>query len=186
MDFQDLLANRRSIRKFTDDEIGEETLRKLIGDAVCAPSSGNEQPWRFIVVSDRNLMRAISDDAKRSILARIQNDPSDYAKKYEKMLSSGDFNIFYNAPALVIVVGDLSKNSVVNCSLAAGYFMMSAADAGLGTCWINFAKSITSPELLETLGLSEKDVIVAPIAVGRPAVIPSMPKRETPEVRVIS
>jgi nitroreductase len=186
MDFRDILARRRSIRRFTDDEVGDEILSGLIDDAICAPSSGNEQPWRFIVVKDGNLLRRISDDSKRSILSRIEKNPSDYAKKYEKMLSNEEFKIFYDAPTVVFIVGDGSlKNSTVNCALAASYFMMSAADRGLGTCWINFATAITSPELLQTLGISEEDIIVAPIAVGYPDTIPSMPKRKKPGVTII-
>ena len=99
------------------------------------------------------------------------------------MLKNDSFNIFYNAPALVFIIGDKSlKNTVINCSIAATYFMMSAANNGLGTCWINFATAITSQELLNKLGISKDSIIVAPIIIGYPDGIPDIPKRKELEI----
>ncbi|HSG29139.1 MAG TPA: nitroreductase family protein [Candidatus Krumholzibacterium sp.] len=183
VDLEDILAKRRSIRRYTDEKVSYDTIVEIIDDATHAPSSGNEQPWRFIIVDDQSLMKRISDDCKKSLLERIRKDPEDYVKKYQKMLENEAFNIFYNAPAVVFIVGDRSlKNSEKNCALAAGYFMISAVARGLGTCWINFAVYITSKELLDKLGITEKDMIVAPIIIGYPEHIPDMPERKKPDV----
>jgi len=183
INFEELLIKRRSIRKYTEEKVPDETLMKIIEDAACAPSSGNEQPWKFIVVKNKSLMKKISDDAKASLLARISKNPDDYAKKYENMFLNESFNIFYNAPALVFIIGDKSlKNTVINCTIAATYLMMSAVNNGLGTCWINFATAITSQKLLNELGISKNDIIVAPIIIGYPDGIPDMPDRKKIEI----
>ncbi len=183
MNFEALLLKRRSVRNYEDRAVSNETIKAVIKESTYAPSSGNEQPWKFIIVNDRLLMEKISDEAKKNILKRIGLNPNDYAKKYEKMLMNENYNIFYNAPAVVFIIGERNlKNTKVNCSLAAGYFMLSAAARGLGTCWINFATVIQSRELLNELGIPKDCEIVAPIIIGYPVEIPVMPRRNEPEI----
>ncbi|WP_432666678.1 nitroreductase family protein [Wukongibacter baidiensis] len=183
MNYEELLLKRRSIRNFIDKAVSNEIIMKVIKESIYAPSSGNEQPWKFIIVNDKLLMKRISDEAKRNILKRIELNPNDYAKKYEKMLRDENYNIFYNAPSMVFIIGEKNlKNMKINCSLAASYFMMSAASRNLGTCWINFATDIKSSEMLSELGITDDFEIVAPIIVGYPAKIPDMPIRKEPEI----
>jgi nitroreductase len=96
------------------------------------------------------------------------------------MLQNETFNIFYNAPCLVLILGESQiKNFLFDCTLAASYFMMAAAAKGLGTCWVNFARELTNPALLEKIGVPENHTIVAPIIIGYPATVPAPPKRKT-------
>lgn len=183
MNYEELLIKRRSIRNYEDKAVSSDVIKQVIKESTYAPSSGNEQPWKFIVVNDKTLMKKISDEAKKNILKRIELNPDDYAKKYEKMLSNERYHIFYNAPSVVFILGEKNlKNVKINCALAASYFMMSAASRGLGTCWINFATVIQSPELLNQLGITKNHDIVAPITIGYPAEIPNMPSRKEPEI----
>lgn len=183
MNHEEMLLKRRSIRNFLNKTVPNETLQELIKESTYAPSSGNEQPWKFIIVNDRLLMKKISNEAKENILKRIEINPNDYAKKYEKMLRNEKYNIFYNAPSLVFIIGEKNqKNMKINCALAASYLMMSATSRGLGTCWINFALAIESLETLNELGIPEDCEIVAPIIVGFPVEIPDLPIRKDPEI----
>jgi nitroreductase len=182
-EFSQLLSDRRSVRNYTDEAIDVELVRELIKDSTMAPSSGNKQSWRFSIVNDRDLIRRISDESKRHVLAAIAGDPSSAWKIYEGALKNPDFNVFYNAPCLVLIFGDAALRSIhVDCALAASYFMLAAADRGLGTCWVDLGGQIRDPELLEILGLTEADTLVAPIILGRPAVIPKAPTRKEPEI----
>lgn len=183
MNYHDLLLKRRSVRNFTDQTVSQETMIEIIGESTYAPSSGNDQPWKFIIVNDRLLMQKISDEAKANILQRIKKNRNDYAQKYEKMLRKEQYNIFYNAPSVIFIIGQRNlKNMKINCTLAASYLMMSAAAKGLGTCWINFATAIQSPETLNELGIPDEYEIVAPLIIGYPVEIPAVPSRKEPDI----
>jgi len=183
MNFKELIKNRRSIRKFQNKEVSLKVLEEIINDSILAPSAGNEQPWKFIIINNKEMINKISNECKKNFLARINNNPADYARKYEKMLSNDAFNIFYHAPALIIILGQTGlKNLYVDCALAASYLMMSATSKGLGTCWVNFGIAIKDPQMKDDLGIPENHSIVAPIAIGYPEKIPDIPKRKLPQI----
>ena len=183
MTFTELLKKRRSVRNYQDKAVSINIIQGLIQESTFAPNAGNEQPWKFIVVNNKEMLQKISADSKKNILARIAANPEDYAKKYQKMLEKESFNVFYNAPCLVIILGlsDL-KNLYVDCALAASYLMLAAANKGLGTCWINFATEIYDAGLRNELGIPQNCTIVAPIILGYPEKLPSVPKRKLPEI----
>jgi len=183
MQFAELLLKRRSVRKYIDKPVTIDVLKDVIDESILAPSAGNEQPWKYIVVNNKVLLQKISDECKENILTRIKNDPNDYARKYANMLKSESFNIFYDAQALILILGESNvKNLQLDCALAASYLMMSATSKGLGTCWINFAKEITDPDLLLEIGIPDNHTIVAPIIIGYPAIEPSIPKRKEAQI----
>ncbi len=183
MDFTELLRKRRSIRNYLEKPVSTDILKEIISESLMAPSAGNEQPWKFIIVNNKQLLKKISADCKNNLLNRIKNTPGDYAEKYLKMLQNPSFNIFYNAPALVIILGENNvKNLESDCALAACYFMMSAASRGLGTCWINFAKSLRDAELIAELGFPENHIMAAPLIIGYPAMEPAVPKRKDADI----
>ena len=183
MDFSDLLKNRRSVRAYQNKEVSLDVIGSIIKESILAPNAGNQQPCKFIIVKNKEMIQEISDEGKRNILNRIASDPNDYAKRYEKMLQDETFHIFYHAPAVVFILGEANlKNLFADCALAASYLMMSATSKGLGTCWVNFGAEINDPELRNKLGLAENYKIVAPIALGYPAKIPEYPKRKEPEI----
>lgn len=187
-DFFELLKTRRSIREFQEKEVPLALVQEIIGDSCMAPSSGNGQPWKFIIVNNKGWIRKLSDESKGNLISLIQKDPKSPLKKYEDRLRNKDYNVFYNAPCLVYIVGPQEIRSLqVDCALAACYFMFSAAARGLGTCWVHQGSEIRNPEILKAIGLPESCRIVAPIIVGYPKVAPGSPVRNQPEiVKVIS
>ncbi len=186
MEFNDLLVQRRSIRKYRDEAVALETVKAIISESTLAPSSGNEQPWRFIIVNNWEMMKRISDESKKNILARIIADPETYAAKYRKMLENQSFNVFFNAPCLVMIVGpEKQRNIRVNCALAASYFMFAASSRGLGSCWVNLGADIQDSTLREELGLPEGHAVIAPLVLGFPERIPAAPQRRDPEILAV-
>ena len=183
MDFSELLIKRRSVRHFQGKSVPEGIIRSILSDSILAPSAGNEQPWEFIIVSRREMINRISSVCKRSMLDRIASNPGDYAGKYEKMLQKDSFHIFYHAPLVIYIIGDMQvKNLYVDCALAASYLMMSATSLGLGSCWVNFGAEIQDPALRDELGIGDTHKIIAPIALGYPERIPPIPKRKAPQI----
>jgi nitroreductase len=183
MEFGELLEKRRSVRKYQDKEVPVELVKEMISDSTKAPNAGNNQPWTFIVISDRDLIKQMSDASKTSILSDIKKDPDSPLKIYEKPLQNPDFNVFYNAPCLVCIVGKTEVPTIaVDCALAGGYLMLSAASRGLGSCWVELGKEIRDPDLLKKIGIPEGHGIHAPIIVGYPEKILPMPERKKPRI----
>ena len=117
-----LLAERRSIRDFTGQPVPTELIDAVIAESTLAPNASNEQPWKYSVVKDTSLMQRISDESKKNILARIERNPADPISKYAPVLRSASYNVFYNAPCLVIISGEKGRRNLrVDCALAAGY-----------------------------------------------------------------
>jgi len=183
MDFQELLKKRRSIRDFRNEEIPLPVVQDILRDTCLAPTAGNGQPCRFILVRDRDLMKRLSDDSKNSLLADLAGHPDSPLKKYETLLKDEAFNVFYNAPCLVIIIGPRGIHSLeVDCALTAAYFMFSAVSRGLGTCWIALGAHIRHRGLLAEIGMPENCRIVAPIILGYPADIPEASERHVPDI----
>ena len=72
--FDELLKIRRSVRDYADRPVPMDLIKTLITESTCAPNASNEQLWRFVIVSDKEYMRRISDESKKNILATIQVD----------------------------------------------------------------------------------------------------------------
>jgi nitroreductase len=183
MDFNTLLANRRSIREFQDKEVQLSLLKEIIQETSLAPTAGNRQPVRFIIIRDRKLIRRLSDESKKSLLDDLVRDPSLPLKQYEAALRDEQFNVFYNAPCLVLFVGPKDAHSLdVDCGLTAAYFMFSATSRGLGTCWIGLGAHLRDQKILDEIGMRSDCRIVAPIIVGYPEGIPPASERHSPDI----
>jgi len=160
-----------------------DIIRDIIRESCLAPSSGNLQPWRFIIINDRALIKRLSDESKRNQVSYIERNPDAPERKYEDTLRNKHFNVFYNAPCLIYILGLKEIGSAqIDCALAASYLMFSAAARGLGTCWVALGKHIQDPGLLGEIGIPEDCKIVAPIIVGYPKSIPDVPERMEPQI----
>ena len=188
MDFPELLAKRRSVRDYQNRDVPLEVVKDILRDTCFAPSSGNGQPWQFIIVNQREWIRKLSDESKKNFVAAIEKDPNTPLKKYEANLRNKDFNVYYNAPCLVYMGGPKDLRSVfLDCSLAAAYFMFAATSRGLGTCWINLGSEIRDPEIQKAIGMTADFRIVAPMTLGYPKAVPELPIRNEPQIlRTIS
>ncbi|MBW1836775.1 MAG: nitroreductase family protein [Deltaproteobacteria bacterium] len=187
-EFIELLQTRRSIRDFEDKAVPQELVVEIINESCLAPSAQNGQPWRFIIINTKEWIWRLSDESKKNLLAFIKEHPDAPIKKYEAALRDRDFNVFYNAPCLVYIGGSKKNRTLqVDCALAACYFMFSAVERGLGTCWIGLGMNIEDPELREHIGMPEDYRIVAPIILGYPKSVPKPPERSAPQIiRIVS
>jgi nitroreductase len=186
--FSELLLKRRSVREFEKREVPLSITEEIIKESCLAPNARNEQPLHFIIINNGTMIKKLSDESKRAILEAIEENPDYPLKHYEAILRNQDFNVFWDAPCLVYIVGPENKGSLqVDCALAASYFMLSAASRGLGTCWVALGSCIKDPEIRKEIGLPDNYRIVAPIILGYPRVIPEPPPREDPKIlKVVS
>ncbi len=116
MDAMDVILTRRSIRKYDAKEIDDELIEKLINAAVSAPSAGNQQPWHFIILDDKEKISKIQTFHPNAKFLREANK-------------------------VIFICGDLSlekfKNYwVLDCSAATQNILLAARALGLGSCWL--------------------------------------------------
>ncbi|QQS36180.1 MAG: nitroreductase family protein [Ignavibacteriales bacterium] len=149
MDFKDVVINRRSIRKYKNQSISDETLDSILKTAMYAPSAMNLQAWHFIVIDSKEiLVQTIKSIAHAELLRQ-----SDKA---------------------IIVCGDASveKNEswmIQNCSASIQNILLAAHDAGLGACWIAIhGMNEVVKNVKEQFTLPEAIVPVALISLGYP------------------
>jgi nitroreductase len=182
MKIEDAILGRRSVREYTDDAVDEQTIRRLIGAAILAPSAVNQQLWTFTVARERTRLDRISRQAKAHMFATTP--ASEQSEHFQTLLGDPDFDIFYGAPALIVISATAPGPWIVeDCALAAENLMLAAFAEGLGTCWIGFAHSfLNTPEGKAALGAPAAWVPVAPIIVGRPKAWPAPPVRKAPEI----
>lgn len=112
--FQDLVVNRRSIRKYTDQELNGDNVKKILESALISPSSKSKMPWEFVVVEDKNVLTQLKE-----------------CKQFgTKPLES--------CPLAVVVCADPTVSDVwiEDASVAAFMIQLQTADFGLGSCWV--------------------------------------------------
>ena len=179
------LRGRRAVRDYLDEPVSRDLIGAVIDSAVWAPSGMNRQPWRFLVLEGRDVLARCSAAAKRLMLEEATRRPELAAVR--GMLEQPDFNIFYNAPALVIVCAtEPDEMAVKDCCLAAQTLMLAAHAQGLGSCWIGFAELwLNSPEAKAWLGMADGLRPVAPIILGRPAAAVAPPDRRPADVEFV-
>lgn len=117
MELKEVLAQRRSIRRFIDRHVPQESIERLLDVALAAPSSHNSRSTRLLVVDDT------------AVIARMA-----------KMRDSGS-EFLAHAPLAIVVLGDTSKTDLweVNAAIAATLIQLTAVDEGLASCWVQIA-----------------------------------------------
>lgn len=116
MDCLDSIMTRRSIRAYTDEPVAEDVIETILRAAMAAPSAGNQQSWRFVVVTGAGQRRALSE-----------------ATPYARMIAS--------APLAIVVCGDTRAEKhpgywVQDCSAATENALLAVNALGLGAVWI--------------------------------------------------
>ena len=135
------LLSRRSIRKYSDQQVPDHLLDIVLEAGLYAPSGMNTQGVRLVAVRDRETRDLLS-----KLNAAVMGSSSDP---------------FYGAPCVIVVLADpeIYGGWVEDGALALGNMMNAAHAVGLGSCWIHRARQVfDSPEgkaLLNKWGLPE-------------------------------
>lgn len=143
------IFSRKSIRKYKDRKVSEEIVLELLKAAMAAPSAGNEQPWVFIVLRDKEVMRRITE-----------------FHPYSKML--------LNCDVAIVVCGDETKEFfkgywVLDCSAASENILLAAEDMGLGAVWLGvYPMEDRVSDMKELLNLPAHVTPLSIIPVGYP------------------
>lgn len=162
MDIQDAIDSRRSIRKFFPRPIEMEKIGELIADAAKAPSVGDLQPWKFIVVTKAKQLQGIADSCP-----------------YERWL--------YQAPLVIIICSQYEKAEQFypgkgtlwasqSCAAAAENLLLKAVDLDLAGCWVSAFENEKIKDVLHIPSEVEPEIM---LAIGYPDETPP-PKKIAP------
>ena len=182
MDLIQVLETRRSIRRYEDRGVDRTLIEKLITLATQAPSAMNAQPWAFAVITDKQKLEEYSTQSKALLLDTMDQHP--LFQRYRAALSRKAFNIFYNAPVLIVIYakpeGPVPE---ADACLAAQNLMLAAHNEGLGTCWIGFSRDfLNTSEIKTELGIPDEYTAAAPLVLGYAAIDhPAVPRKD-PEI----
>lgn len=116
MELIEAIRTRRSIRQFTDQPVSDELIRRIIAAAMQAPSAGNQQPWHFVVTTDRDKLTELQAVHPHSAMAA-------------------------RAPVSILVCGATAGLKYPqlwpqDCAAATQNLLLAARDLGLGTVWV--------------------------------------------------
>lgn len=148
------LQKRRSIRRYTEEAVPEEKLRCILSAGLLSPTSKNLHPWEFLVVQDKRTLEKLAD---------CRDKGADMLK---------------GAAAAILVMADTEVNDVwiEDCSIAMSNMHLTAADQGVGSCWIQIRNRISRKDgmtseafLKELFSLEEKYAVEAILSLGIPA-----------------
>ena len=203
------LQSKRSVRRYRPEEVPRTQIEAVLEAMRWAPSGHNLQANRYLVITDRYLMGAITDHTIRAFmkfrgLIRLRKllKPFLPAKLYEVLDSpglieglndmihrreKGEDPILFEAPAAILVYSpDMGPLSLLDPTIAFTYGMLAAHSLGLGSCWIGFAiQSLFKDRgMRKLLGIPPDMLIAGVMTLGYPIpVYRRVPPRNELQVR---
>ncbi|MHB8894539.1 MAG: nitroreductase [Candidatus Geothermincolia bacterium] len=163
-----VILERRSVRKYKDRQVPENMVRRILEAGRFAPSAGNAQPWKFVVVRDR----ALIDEMERSIVRWckifklfIDWRTSPLGRRISwffaqvsirvkpnqlhpipfgaiSLIADGKLGAFHGAPTVILVLEDRRgvSHPEVDIGCCGQNMVLAAHSMGLGTCWVGFCE----------------------------------------------
>jgi len=185
VDVWDVLKNRRSVRKYKPDVIPEADILRIIDAARTAPTSGNQQPWKFLVVRDKNKINQMKESCINLSLKR--NTPKGLTKEQFEEKIRTNLGNYFSAPVYIIVLTD-NKSMYPDYNhwdgpMAAGYLMLAARALGYGTVFIT--DGIPENVTKDVLGIPDTYTRVCITPLGIPVEWPQSPSKKKLEEFVI-
>jgi nitroreductase len=178
------IKERRSIRYYKPDSPSKELIEKVIDAGNWAPSAGNLQPWRFVLIEEKNLRGRLSELALpkwKSVMETLKKDEPERYEIHSKHMDRKD-PVCYSAPVILFVI----RPSITYCSLACENMMLVAHSLGLGCCYVGWgALVIEEPEAIEILDLKKGENVIGPIVLGYPEKYPKAPHKKEAKVKWI-
>lgn len=155
------ILTRRSIRKYTDQPVSDETVTELLQAAMAAPSAGNQQPWQFVVIRERRTLDQLA-----------------VVHPYAAMAPK--------AQLAIAVCGDLRLETnegywVQDCAAATENLLIAAEAKGLGAVWLGvYPREERVASIQALLGLPDNVIPLSVVPIGYPAEHPGPADRFDP------
>lgn len=147
------IMTRTSVRSYTDKEVGSEQIDTLLRAAMAAPTAGNKQPWRFVVINERATLDSIAENFNSMTMAKEASIA---------VVMCGDVTATFE--------GEGQEYWVQDVSAASENLLLAAHSMGLGAVWCGiYPISARVEQFSQMLNLPENIVPMACICVGYPS-----------------
>jgi nitroreductase len=147
------ILTRTSVRAYSDRKVEDEKIDTLLRAAMAAPTAGNKQPWRFVVINDKSILNEIGENFHTMTMAKGAS---------VAVIMCGDTTATFN--------GDAKDYWVQDVSAASENLLLAAHAMHLGAVWCGIYPQMTRVrQFSEMLRLPENIVPMACICVGYPA-----------------
>lgn len=145
MDLLEVIKTRRSVRSYLETPIDEKVIMELIESAIWAPSSKNNQPWKFKIINEQKIISEISDHSIHGEWMKT-------------------------APCFIVVYLDKQKTTnytkeVQSCGAAIQNILLYAHSIGLGSCWVGEVQNNNDINGILSID-SEKFELIGIITIG--------------------
>ena len=193
MTVDEAIRHRRSIRNYLSKPVPVSHIREILSLANLAPSSGNRQAWRFIVMTNADLLRKIAELVERridemAVWPEFEHEPLRINGLKNKALHFGSapvaiflVNVVYRSPLSAVLADHgmeawqsdrlFSYPDLQSISSVAAFITLAAEERGYGTCWLT-EPLLARKDLRATLGLQPKEELAAIMTMGTPAESP--------------
>ncbi len=158
METLEAIRLRHSVREYEDRHIMKDIIEKIVDCGRVAPTARGEEPWEFIVITDKKALKEIADI-------------TDYGK------------FLKNSACTIIVCSKDTKYYLEDGCAATENMMIGAASLGIGSCWVAGDKKSYCEKILKCLEVPPGYKLVSIIPIGYPAKRQNpTPKRPLEEV----
>jgi nitroreductase len=188
MELKEAIFTRRSIRKFTEEQISNAEINELIEAACWAPNASNQQMWHFVVVKKKEMMEAMA----QAVIDRFDQISAQLGYTHELDGNKAYALFFAQAPVTIAVLMRPVESKVTEALRKLDYspleiqrlrgqsdlqsigaalqnLLLLAHAKGYGACWM-CAPLIASREIEKILGVEEPWQLKALVPLGKPAV----------------
>ncbi len=184
------LRSRRSIRRYKDQPVERDQIRRLIEIASHAPSGHNRQPVRWLVIDDAAELKRLAGITADFVRWLIENMPQvALAAHMDRVVAAWDAGldaILRDAPAVVAAYAHKDDRMAVSSSIIAlAYLELAAQPLGLGACWAGFfmAAAANFPPMQQALALPEGQQVFGAMMIGKPVYrYQRLPLRKKPDI----
>ena len=200
MDLFDAIRDRRSIRRFKQTPVPDEDIRKILDAGRWAPSANNAQPWSFIVIKDRAVLKSMAGAVREMIDRMIPYAESEKQAQRLAAYKSNYYTFFENAPAVIAVCMEAYDAGTDRLLAKMGYStedikrlrplpgLQSVAAAiqnmllaihalGYGSCWMT-GPLVAQDAFEKLLGFGKEKSVAALLPVGVPGEDPPARSRK--------
>jgi nitroreductase len=192
---EDVIYRRRSVRAYKKAQIPEYLIRRILETGRFAPSAGNGQSWKFMVIRDGEMIEEMTRDVVRKCrrIARLfdYTEPGRERRMWRakaaqrlmpralhpvpfgaiKLIAEGRLGVWHGAPTVILLLADRRTpgDERLDLGIAGQNMVLTAHSYGLGTCWVSFATLLAgSKNWKKRLGVEYPYRLYTSIAVGWP------------------